>query len=290
VVWEKSTMTVVDQGLPGLTLPHSDVTAIDMLTAHALSEPSNDVDLIMPTVSSWDQFFTSMIDPTPDGDLEFRYAFGPEESRQWYVDATATFPANGIDRRRYGLRSNWWMLNDTYCEVRDAANGDKVVPLDVVILIPTWSDGIIGEICYHRPPWVVPLTVVPDQALTAQLNAFDDTWRSGDLDARLAMVEEKTCSAIRIIDVNGQGRQRVVARTKDELRSAWGAPEAGRVLELERSYHVSTDFYVLGVYKMLLEVADGRVLRETVRILPLGPHGNYRGEFSYSMESRTAES
>jgi hypothetical protein len=92
-------------------------------------------------------------------------------------------------------------------------------------------------------------------------------------------------SVIRIVEVNGDRRSRVIGHTKDELRSAWSAPEAGRVLELERVDRLITNWYVFASYRALLEVPGRRVARETARIFSLGPDGKFTGELSYSMET-----
>jgi hypothetical protein len=92
-------------------------------------------------------------------------------------------------------------------------------------------------------------------------------------------------SVIRIVEVSGDRRSRTIGHTKDELRSAWSAPEAGRVLELERLNQCITNWYVFASYRTLVEVSGRRIARETARIFPLGSDGTFIGELSYSMET-----
>jgi len=92
-------------------------------------------------------------------------------------------------------------------------------------------------------------------------------------------------SVIRIVEVNGDRRSRAIGHTKDELRSAWSAPEAGRVLELERVHQVITNWYVFASYGRCLRCrAAGSCARPRVSSRS-APDGKFTGELSYSMET-----
>jgi hypothetical protein len=180
--------------------------------------------------------------------------------------------------------SRWYKVTDTRGEMTMHETG-RVERNHVAVLFPAWTDGIIGEVTWTEPAWAADrLTKDVRIALSRQLDQFDASWQSGDLDARLELVEDDTCSAIRIVEVNGTRRSRMVARNKAELRAAWAAGGAGRTVEFERLTRLTTTSYIFASYRMVIEFEDRAVERETAAILPLGPNRRFVGELSYSME------
>ena len=263
-------------------LPHDPLTGRDMAKAHGLAERSNDLGVIMPTVSAWDQHF-AVLATTADGEFDLRLAFDTDAVKRFYVDRLDSWSLI----TSYGendVCSRWYKLTDTRGEMTILATGE-VQRNRVAVLFPAWTDGIIGEITWTEPPWALQqLSKEQRIEVSLQLDAFDAAWRTGDLDGRLATIEDKTCSVIRVAEVNGDRRSRAVAWSKRELRDAWGPPTAGRVVEFERLNRVTTNTYVFASYKTVLELTDRRVERETALILPLGPSRKFVGELSYSME------
>jgi len=263
-------------------LPHDPLTGRDMAKAHGLAERSNDLGVIMPTVSAWDQHF-AVLATTADGEFDLRLAFDTDAVKRFYVDRLDSWSLI----TSYGendVCSRWYKLTDTRGEMTILASGE-VQRNRVAVLFPAWTDGIIGEITWTEPPWALQqLSKEQRIEVSLQLDAFDAAWRTGDLDGRLATIEDKTCSVIRIAEVNGDRRSRAVAWSKRELRDAWGSPTAGRVVEFERLNRVTTNTYVFASYKTVLELPDRQVERETALILPLGPSRKFVGELSYSME------
>ena len=263
-------------------LPHDPLTGRDMAKAHGLAERSNDLGVIMPTVSAWDQHF-AVLATTAGGEFDLRLAFDTDAVKRFYVDRLDSWSLI----TSYGendVCSRWYKLTDTRGEMTILATGE-VQRNRVAVLFPAWTDGIIGEITWTEPPWALQqLSKEQRIEVSLQLDAFDAAWRAGDLDGRLATIEDKTCSVIRIADVNGDRRSRAVAWSKRELRGAWGSPTAGRVVEFERLNRVTTNTYVFASYKTVLELPDRQVERETALILPLGPSRRFIGELSYSME------
>jgi hypothetical protein len=264
-------------------LPHHPLTARDKAKEHGLAERSNDLDVIMPTVSAWDQHF-AVLSHTPDGEFHLQLATDTEEVRRFYVDRLKSWSLV----TSYGendVYSRWFKLTDTRGEMTMLATG-TVERNRVAVLFPAWTDGIIGEITWTEPPWAVPhLSKEQRIGISLQLDAFDAAWRAGDLDARLATVEDKTCSVLRVAEVNGGRRSLAAAWSKRELREAWASPAAGRVVEFERRFRLTTNTYVFASYRMTLDL-DGRLVeRETAVILPLGPNLKFVGELSYSMEA-----
>jgi hypothetical protein len=274
-------MSITERRSVDSQLPHP-MTARDKAKEHGLAERSNDLGVITPTVSAWDQHF-AVLSCAADGEFNLQLALDPDAVKQFYVDRLNSWSLI----TSYGendLYSRWYKLTDTRGEMTILATGE-VERNRVAVLFPAWTDGIIGEITWTEPPWALAhLSKEQRIEVSLQLDAFDAAWRSGDLDGRLATIESKTCSVIRVAEVNGERRSLAVAWSKRELREAWGSPTAGRVLEFERLNRVTTNTYVFASYKTVLELADRRVERETALILPLGPDHKFIGELSYSME------
>jgi hypothetical protein len=279
-------MTMVEKPSIESKLPLAPGSGLTKARAHAVSERSNDHETILATVSTWDSNFV-VVTPMPDGDIEFG---------AWLdVDAVHAFYENALFRQdtleQYPvneLNGTWHQFTEAVGNVGWHSDG-LVHQVHVAVLFPVWTDGILGEICLKAPHWADrPFDIAQRVDLSERLDAFDAGWRSGDLDAMAATVADSTQpihSVIRIVEVNGDRRSRAIGHTKDELRSAWSAPEAGRVLELERVDRLITNWYAFASYRALLEVSGRRVARETARIFSLGSDGKFTGELSYSMET-----
>ena len=279
-------MTMVEKPSIESKLPLAPGSGLTKARAHAVSERSNDHETILATVSTWDSNFV-VVTPTPDGDVEFG---------AWLdVDAVHAFYDSALERQdtleQYAvneLNTHWFQFAEAVGNVGFHSDG-LVHQVHVAVLFPVWTDGILGEICLKAPHWADrPFDVAQRVDLCERLDAFDAGWRADDLDAMAATVADGTQpihSVIRIVEVNGDRRSRAIGHTKDELRSAWSAPEAGRVLELERVDRLITNWYAFASYRALLEVSGRRVARETARIFSLGSDGKFTGELSYSMET-----
>ena len=279
-------MTMVEKLSIESRLPHSPYAGLIKARAHARSERVNDHKTILATVSTWDSNFV-VVTPTPDGDVEFGAWLDVEAVHAFYDSALErqdTLEQYAVNE----LNTHWFQFAEAVGNVGWHSDG-LVHQVHVAVLFPVWTDGILGEICLKAPHWADrPFDIAQRVDLSERLDAFDAGWRSGDLDAMAATVADSTQpihSVIRIVEVNGDRRSRAIGHTKDELRSAWSAPEAGRVLELERVDRLITNWYAFASYRALLEVSGRRVARETARIFSLGADGKFTGELSYSMET-----
>jgi hypothetical protein len=275
-------MSLTERQSVNSRLPHHPLTARDRAREHGLAERSNDLGVIMPTVSVWDQHF-AVLSTTADGEYRLQLATDTDAVKRFYVDRLDTWSLI----TSYGendVYSRWYKLTDTRGEMTILAT-NEVERNRVAVLFPAWTDGIIGEITWTEPPWAdQQLSREQRIEVSLRLDAFDAAWRAGDLDQRLATIEDRTCSVIRVADVNSDRRSLAVAWSKRELREAWESPTAGRVLEFERRYRLTTNTYVFASYLTVLQLAGRRVERETALILPLGPNLRFVGELSYSME------
>jgi hypothetical protein len=263
-------------------LPDS-VHAIEKARGHGRLEYANNVPIILPTITAWDTNFAVM-STAPDGTPDLKTVFDFDGVEPWYIMQEQTIVRHTTYRvSEYNGR--WFAFNEMYADLTSATSGETL-PCHVAVIFPTWSDGIIGEIAFGEPAWGNrALDGREMRALSRQLDAYNEAWRHGDLDARLGTVQDNTCSVIRIVEADGDRRHRAVARTKAELREAWAAPAEGRVLDLDVRQQFATSWYVFEACSALIELADRTVERETARLLPLGPDRKFIGELTYCMET-----
>jgi hypothetical protein len=259
------------------------VRAIDKARTHARLELANDTDVILPTVTAWDTNF-AVLKVTPGGDLSLVTVLEYDDVEPWYVEQNE----NVFRHKQYRLNEyngRWFQFTEQCADLTHPKTGAPV-PCHVCTLFPTWSDGIVGEIALGQPEWGErALDEQGWRRLSCLLDSYDEAWLAGDVSARLATIEDDTCSVIRIVEVDGDRRHRAIARTRDELREAWLAPAEGRLLEVERVHQFMTSWYVFAAYVARVELADRIVVRETGRLLPVGPNLKFVGELTYSMET-----
>lgn len=266
-----------------LELPHSASTVADKVNDLNVAALSNDPEKILPAYSAWDANSVSL-SSNADGSLNLTTAFTLEERRQLITSNFSQYHFPGGENRLNELQGRWYDLVDTRYNVTVLSSGTTLNRRGVYLFL-TWTDGVIGSLVWSEPSSVPPFNVEEPKALTHQLIAYEDAWRSEDVTARLATIETQTCSVARVTDSTGTRRSRFVAKTKDELRTAWDPATAGAVLELERLHHVISTYYVFAAYRVVLKVAGRKVLRETAVLLPLGPNRKFVGELSYSFET-----
>lgn len=270
----------------GLEFPHTASTATDTVAAHAVAQLSGSADAIVSTVSQWDQNF-AFLKSNSDGTIGFfKTLVSMEEVRQFFA-VNVTQSANpGGEQRLNELSGRWYDLVDSRYNQKILPNGPTLTGLRGIFLFLTWPDGIIGDIFWAEPTWVQAFDVEAPTELTHKLIAYEDAWRSGNVEARLATIEDETRSVIRVASLTDAQRSRFIASTKSELRAAWSSQNAGTVLELERLHHVVSTYYVFAAHRVVLKVNGRKVVRETATLLPLGPNRKFVGELSYSFESK----
>lgn len=266
-----------------------EVNAIEKARVHAELELANDVPTIMPTVSRWDTNF-AVLGVLPDGSFDLKTVFeyeGPNGVEAWYRWQESEI----VRHKQYRMNEyngRWFEFTDQCADLTAQTWSETLgepIPCHVAVIFATWTDGIIGELAFALPEWGTRgLDEDTCRAISDRFEAYNDAWRRGDVEARLATIEDRTCSVVRIAEVDGGHRHRAVARTKDELRDAWTAPAEGRILELELVQQFTTSWYVFGAYSALVQLPDRQVERETARLLPIGPTGRFIGELSYSLE------
>jgi hypothetical protein len=277
-------MTTVEKHTLESALPHSPLTGLTKAREHALSECTNDATTILATVSEWDSEFVVLTLMPEDGFLLETW-LDPESVRDFYTSRILARHHTLAQYRLNEVNASWYQFTEQWGDLHWISTS-SLRQVHVAGIFPVWTDGILGEICWHEPAWSSrPFGRAEQMELSRQLDAFDAAWRDGDLDAKLATVQDESYSGIRVVEAAGDRRFRAIARGKDELRAAWGAPEFGQVLELERLHQCTQSWYVFASYRMRLRVRDRVVDRESALLLPVGPDGKFIGELSYSMET-----
>ncbi|PAU59081.1 hypothetical protein [Pseudomonas indica] len=273
--------------LRSLELPHTASTTIDAVAALTTASLTNDADVVTATTSSWDQNFVFLGSNAEGGVSFFRTLFSLEEIWQFFSNSYTRVANQGGEQRFNEHAGKWYDLSDSRYSQFVLPDGPTVTQRGV-FLFTTWTDGIVGHFFWGEPVWAqrFDLDVEAPKKMTNKLIAYEEAWRSGDVEARLDLIEDElTRSCARVADLTGTRRSRFVAETKEELRAAWSLPSAGKVVELERVHHVVSTFYVFAAYKLVLIVDGEKVIRETALLLPIGPNRKFIGELSYSFES-----
>jgi hypothetical protein len=248
------------------------------------AEYGNQISEIMPTVSSWDQHF-ALLSPSPSGGLDLVLA-GDRPGVQEYYEGTRREWSIITSHHLKEVDSPWYSLHDSVGEIR-MLDGGQVESGRVAVLFPAWPDGIIGEIVWPEAAWTPASTDwKAELEIGRRLEAFEDRWRAGDVGAMLDLVEDDCCTVTRVAEIRGEHRLLTVARSKAELGAALSSPEAGRLVELERTNLVLSHFYAFAAYRMELELPDRRVEREIAALFPIGPNGRFIGQLSYGFEVR----
>lgn len=267
-----------------LRLPHTETTAVDEVAAFSQATRTNNLATILPAYSRWDTNEAFLL-ANPDGTLSLQLNTNLVEVEQFLAAHISTTNYPGDERRNSDMAGRWFDLLDSQFSQVNTSTGVQTTSR-AAFLFFTWPDGVIGHVYWGVPPWAPAFNVAMPKDLMAMLVAYEQAWLSGDVDARLGLIEDHaTCSVVRIADVSGHRRSRFVANSKAELRSGWTSPPVGRLIELERMYQVFSTFYVSAGYRLVVEVEGRRVVRETVALFPLGPNQKILGELSYSFES-----
>lgn len=93
------------------------------------------------------------------------------------------------------------------------------------------------------------------------LRAFEAAWRTGDVETMLEQTGDETFGVMRVAEVGGDRRERIVARSRAELRAAWTAAASARITDLALTNRVVTQFYAFASYRLIIERAGRRTER-----------------------------
>src|SRR5258708_20253279 len=183
-------MTMVEKPSIESQLPLAPGSGLAKARAHAVSERSNDHETILATVSTRDSNFV-LVTPAPDGDVEFGAWLDVEAVHAFYDSALErqdTLEQYAVNE----LNAHWFQFAEAVGSVGWHSDG-LVRQVHVAVLFPVWTDGILGEICLKAPDWAGRSFDITQRVdLSERLDAFDDGWRSGDLDATAATAANNT--------------------------------------------------------------------------------------------------
>jgi ketosteroid isomerase-like protein len=280
----------------------SAVTTIQRVEEHVRSEYGNVVAEIVPTISEWDVHY-ALLSRTRRGLVleEVHDLAGAEEYYQGTREAYQVVTSFHLKE----VNTPWYSFHESMGQVTHVGEMDGVPPtgkdlfVPTAVLFPVWPDGIIGEIVWTRfdmaeiargntrlqppPPARVPYAPAAQMRNARLHEDYVRAWREGDVEGRIALMDEECCSAIRTAEVNGDRRTRTLSRTLDEHRRslAGDRPRSLRVTNL-----VVADWYVFAEYLLHLEVEGAPVRRELAVLYPVTEDGRLVGQLAYGMDRR----
>jgi len=278
---------------------HPDLRARALATvqAHVDSEFTNDVDQIMPTISTRDVFFP-IVTTGRDDRYEVDMIVDTPVARQYYrntrdlYDVLSSVHVNGIASDWYTVRASVGRL-----ALRPGTPfGHPGLEVDnpSVVVFPVADDGIIGEILWTKYDFgdVVnaaadgrPITVQgpdPDRsrANAERLKEWIAARARGDIATLETLMADKCCLVAKVVDAAHQtlelhsvtDRSMLVRHLRDEP-----VPQNLKVLT-----QLVTDWYAV-VELRLRHGVDGPT-RRRIMIVPFAADGRIVGELAYSLQ------
>ena len=123
-----------------LELPHTEMTAVDMVTARSLAALTNDFNAIMSTDSKWD-YNDVFLWANPDGTLTLKTAFTLAEVEELEASVLAGAHYPGGELHNYDHPGRWFDLLDSQYYSIDSATGVET-SYRAAFLFVTWPDGL----------------------------------------------------------------------------------------------------------------------------------------------------
>jgi len=275
--------------------------SIHCARTHVFAETSTDTDYICSTISH-DVFFgvptrTREGNVIPDGAVLVNY----DQVRGYYEGRAGSYVVLASAQLK-SVATDWYLFNESAATLRgtgmignvDATDREWVV--NSAVIFPTASDGIRGEICVTRYPFVDMLTdsvITPpppsdprhylplrEMEHTALVDRFLDALRAVDRSSIEASLAAGHTMAVRLDDVTGQ--QRVMTSTTSAEASRNFVTMFEGVADLTLVCRIATEWYVFAEY--LLNFADGRVRRLALTHPVEG--GKLTGTFGYGRDEK----
>ena len=266
---------------------------------HVFAETSTDTDYICSTISH-DVYFgvpvrTRAGNEIPDGTVLTTY----DQVRGYYEGRAGSYVVLASAQLK-SISTDWYLFNESAATLRgtgmigDIDATDREFVVNSAVLFPTAPDGIRGEVCVTRYPFIdiVADTVIapppPDDVRTylpqreiehcalldqflAALRAHDPARIAGTLRAHHTM-------AVRLDDV--AHNQRVFTSSTNDGAEAAFASIFGEVRDLTLLMRIATDWYVFAEY--LGQLPDGSVRR--VALTHPVENGRLTGTFGYGRD------
>jgi hypothetical protein len=259
--------------------------AVHIARTHVFAETSTDTDYICSTISH-DVYFgvpvrTREGNQIPDGTVLTTY----DQVRGYYEGRAGSYVVLASAQLK-SISTNWYLFNESAATLRgtgmighvDATDREWVV--NSAVLFPTAPDGIRGEVCVTRYPFV---DIVTDDVDAPAPPSDPRTYlplREIEHDpARIAAELRSSHSmAVRLDDTSGN--QRVfTATTGADAESAF-AQMFGDVRDLLLVTRLATDWYIFAEY--LGQLPDGSIRR--LALTHPVENGQLTGTFGYGRD------
>jgi hypothetical protein len=256
---------------------------------HVATEIVNDIDLIMPTISTWDVHFAIVSEPSISG-VDLMLATNTAEARKYYEGTRDAWNMiAGYELKQ--IATPWYVFQEVVGETELLPQHTRRIGR-FAILFPTWLDGIIGEIVWERPGADVrpesylepdlPANQLRNQTLLQNwVRCMSENDKAGMLD----LMEDKLTVVIRITRPDGQNRSRTVVRSKEEFAAGGGWGTSSRVTSVRKTNWLVSDWYLFIEYELELEVAGQTMARKSAVIYPVSSAGKISGILGYGFDS-----
>lgn len=272
--------------------------ALATVQAHVDSEFTNDVEQIMPTISTRDVYFP-IVTKGPGDRYEVDLIVDTAGAREYYrktrdlYDVLSSVHVNGLVSDWYTVRASVGRL--TLRDGTPFGNPGLEVDNPSVVIFPVADDGIIGEVLWTRYDFgdVVnaaaagnPVPVQDSDPDRSRRNAETlRTWLAararGDIAALEGMISDPCCLVSKVVDPTDYRTLELHTRTDRSALIGYlrdePVPQNLRVVT-----QLVTDWYAV------VEVRHGHGLdgpiRRRVMILPFAADGRIVGELAYSIQ------
>ena len=275
--------------------------SIHCARTHVFAETSTDTDYICSTISH-DVFFgvptrTREGNVIPDGSVLINY----DQVRGYYEGRAGSYVVLASAQLK-SVATDWYLFNESAATLRgtgmigDVDATDREWVVNSAVIFPTAPDGIRGEICVTRYPFVDMLTdsvITPpppsdprhylplrEMEHTALVDRFLDSLRAVDRSSIESSLGAGHTMAVRLDDVTGQ--QLVLTSTTSAEASRNFVTMFDGVADLTLVCRISTEWYVFAEY--LLHFDDGRVRRLALTHPVEG--GKLTGTFGYGRDEK----
>jgi hypothetical protein len=275
--------------------------AIHCARTHVFAETSTDTDYICSTISR-DVYFGVPI-RTREGNLipDECVLVNYDQVRGYYEGRAGSYVVLASAQLK-SIASDWYLFNESAATLRgtgmigdiDATGREWVV--NSAVIFPTAPDGIRGEICVTRYPFVDivagdvitppppddPRTYLPLREMehTALIDRFLAALRAGDQKQIGTFLASNHTMAVRVDDVAGEQSVLTATTGDDAARNLATIFEGASDLTLVS--RISTDWYVFAEY--LLNFDDGHVRRLALTHPVEG--GKLTGTFGYGRDEK----
>ena len=275
--------------------------AIHCARTHVFAETSTDTDYICSTISH-DVYFgvptrTREGNVIPDGAVLVNY----EQVRGYYEGRAGSYIVLASAQLK-SIASDWYLFNESAATLRgtgmigDVDATDREWIVNSAVIFPTAADGIRGEICVTRYPFVDIVkddvvappppsdarTYMPMREIehTAILDRFLATLRTSDATKIETYLGANYTMAVRVDDLDGD-QSVLTATTAGEGARNIATIFAG-ASDLTLVSRLSTDWYVFAEY--LVNYDDGHVRRLALTHPVEG--GKLTGAFGYGRDEK----